>query len=119
MILDQISTIIGTEIALITHLSVPNFSLIGVHVCVCGGFCKVYKRKKKPNKKLRNFGHLYLENDWSDSLQILTCGHGCNQLRDHKATYVCENCVFFFPVNIPTVWHIGFLGHTTHYHTFN
>ena len=27
----------------------------------------------------------------------------------------CENCIFFLPVNILTVWHAGFLGRTTHY----
>ena len=27
----------------------------------------------------------------------------------------CENCVFFLPVNILTVWRAGFLGRTTHF----
>ena len=34
-----------------------------------------------------------------------------------RGTEICmsENCVFFLPVNILTVWCTGFLGHTTHY----
>ena len=30
----------------------------------------------------------------------------------------CENCVYFLPVNILTVWRAGFLGRTTHYRMF-
>ena len=30
--------------------------------------------------------------------------------------YMCENAIFFLPVNMPTVWCTGFLGHMTHYH---
>ena len=29
--------------------------------------------------------------------------------------HMCENCVFFLPVNILMVWCAGFLGRTTHY----
>ena len=36
-----------------------------------------------------------------------------NQTKDHVDTKVWKWC--FLPVNIPTVWRAGFLGHTTHY----
>ena len=70
----------------------PNWSM---HSCFMVDFVKCAKRRKKLRKN-PNFGCLYLGNGWSDFLQI-------------------ENCIFFLPVNILTVWRAGFLGRTTHY----
>ena len=54
---------------------VPNFKAIGVRVCVLYQFLQVCKKTKKNKKekkrrKKRNFGRSYLENGFSDFLQI-------------------------------------------------
>ena len=53
-------------------LSVPHFSPIGAHIRALWRILQSVRKEeeKKRRKKTPKFGHLYLENGWSNFLQI-------------------------------------------------
>ena len=54
-----------------SSLSVPNFSLIGVHIGALWQILQSVLNKEEKTKKLKqNFGSSYLRNGWGKFLQI-------------------------------------------------
>ena len=72
MILDQILTILGTEICFNTSLKCTKFQLDwSTHLYFMADFAKCVKRSRRnPPPPPQNFGHLYLGNGWGDFLHI-------------------------------------------------
>ena len=56
--------------ALMSPLSVPNFSPIGARIHVLWRILRSVQKEEKKNEKTPNFGRSYLGNGWSDFLQI-------------------------------------------------
>ena len=67
----RIPTKVGTEIALMSPLSLPNFSSIGARIRVLWQVLQsVRKEVEEKRRKIPNFGRSYLRNGWSEFLQI-------------------------------------------------
>ena len=109
------------------RLSVPKFSPIVAHIRVLWRILRSVQNEEEKIEEIKTKFCLLVSQKWLERFSSnLVCGLpllagislanvvsialGITEL--HR----CENCVFFLPVDILTVWRADFLGCMTYYH---